>query len=1224
MKLRSKLFVLLSFVALFGMVATTSFSVRAQTTTLFLQQETASPTPTPVMPLISIPRAMGTRTINLVTSTRTFTAEVQVVTLNVTSDLQVAGGLLTRIDGSGDSPQLAARSSADPKNPTPIGPRRFWIVTLSGELPDRAQYTGTLVLYYNNGNASEEYTVNVTYQAPPQFAFAEESSGRIALQVTGSEFVRVLTLSAPSQRSTIGDLEITVEPLRLQDDRQSETEQLTLGLGPFSVTAPGSLPAQTVRPGDDLMLQVSGHGFRQGAYVTAIRLVYQETDRVIPVDISVNLPAPTATPRALQLSEVGVVSGDFFGSLENFLLGGYPEVSVDVHELTNQPRNIYPPHLGLLRRQTENNEYVNMTSPMTKLFVKDDSGTFIDISKFLTPLPSGTAATTTATVTMTSNATATATRESATPEATVSITAAANGAVSLAGSTLMVYQPTQASTDEATSTGTVVANVSATATPAPASTNAQPATTTSTPPVVLGGTTMMISANAPRTFKYQMHNLPAGSYTGQIIVGSPDGAREAIDFNLVVRHGCILPILVIAIGVLFATLMRETNAGGRARIDRARAVLTEKKKFRVTYNYVRKNNSDPVWAGLYAELEDLEEENKAGSNPDAFTATLADVRQRGAIYNSAIVLHGQIRQQLEQYPDVDTALQKRAEFQQLLEGLLRSVRSVLQTPAADRIAKAENLRSQLVDLYTKVRATSIQILAAYLVRQLDDLIARTPEWETQANLIKGRVSPYATAQPAEGELDIAAETIQQQYHSYLALRLDQVRKLMNDLLLDISGDSPKFRTVQLAPLTTVPPQTPGQNGAGAPADVWAEVRRHLEQIRLELLSAKQVMENPIGRLNDVLKHLDEARYAYLRAQVELLLVVAQGRAWPEELTREEWLESLRFAPNLNANLQAARQYFGDPQGFSQVLKSYEAARVEYFKALVHELRKRITDFLSFIARASAHLIKAPDGVSSELEQKLSQTSTDLTNMRSDLGANPAETNFESKRLAFAQVRLNVLQALVEWVDLNFANNVEAQDRLAEVPIGRATEKVALAATMRGRQRAQAMSQAEQLLSDCQTEWEQLVSDIPAPGPLPDDSEEKADLMGDVAALDAAIPTLPAGGSTAPTPGDTTATIDTGERFGAGLFSILLSVAGTQDEDPGKALGRLSGVRMLLDTSLVVVGLVVATLTGFATLYLSNPTFGSLLDYVTAFLWGFVAQQLISAVAPSSTGKKPTT
>jgi hypothetical protein len=708
-----------------------------------------------------------------------------------------------------------------------------------------------------------------------------------------------------------------------------------------------------------------------------------------------------------------------------------------------------------------------------------------------------------------------------------------------------------------------------------------------------------------------MHNLSAGSYTGQIIVGSPDGSRETRDFNLVVRHGCLLPVLVIAIGVVFASLMRETNAGGLAKLDRARAVLTEKKKVKVTYKYDSRNKSDPVWAVLYAELEDLEAENREAANPNAFTATLSDIRQRGAIYNSAILMQEQIKQQLEQYPDVDASLEKRAEFQQLQESLLRSLRSVLQTPAADRIAKAENLRSQLVELHTKVRATSIQTVAGYLVRQLDDLIARTPEFETQAGLIKERVSPYATTQPAEGELDIAAEIVQQQHRSYLRLRLDQLQKLRNDLLLDISGDSPKFRTAQPAPLS--------ENGTGAPTDVWAEVRRHLERVRLELLSARQVMENPIGRLNNALKDLEEARYAYLKAQVELLLVVAQGSAWPDELAPEEWLASLAFAPGLNANLQAARQYFSDPQGISQVMTSYEAARVEYFKALVHVLRTRITDFQSFITRARAHLTKAPEGASSGLEEMLSRTSTDLTNISSDLGANPVETNFESKRLTFAQARLTVLQALVAWVGSNFADNAEVQASLAEVPIKGAGEKMALAATLMGRQRSQAISQAEYLLEACQREWERVAHDIPAPMPLADAEGEEVAGVG--AGGDVLADPQPAGEPTptAPTPGGLPTTIDTEKFFGQGLISTLMSVGGSQNEDPVKALERLGALRMLITTWLVGIGLVVATLTGFSALYLSNPTFGSLLDYVTAFLWGFVAQQLVSAIAPRNTG-----
>lgn len=105
----------------------------------------------------------------------------------------------------------------------------------------------------------------------------------------------------------------------------------------------------------------------------------------------------------------------------------------------------------------------------------------------------------------------------------------------------------------------------------------------------------------------QINNLGAGSYKGKMTVSGPDTKRKDVEFTLNVKHGFLLPMVIIALGVWLSYLLQQWTGAVRERDRRAYLIALEQK---VIDSRLEKDSTDGVWKHLGAALAQLRRNNR--------------------------------------------------------------------------------------------------------------------------------------------------------------------------------------------------------------------------------------------------------------------------------------------------------------------------------------------------------------------------------------------------------------------------------------------------------------------------------------------------------------------------------------------------------------------------------------------------------------------------------------
>jgi hypothetical protein len=277
-------------------------------------------------------------------------------------DLRVTLGPLTRKDGSSG---LAARWSAGSNQGKPLAVKRHdnQALTLSGELPERTDYTSWLSLRY--ADQLDVYTVQLTRSQTAGITAREAADGKVTLQVDGIRFDRDLTLQTVNGQPEITDLRLSLEPLRRQDGKPDHGATLKC-----SAVGEGTLK---LLPGELKTITLTGEKLEPVPYVSSLRFQYQGQTQALPLVI-------TRVPllQNLSVDDPGTVIGKSWlpGPFSEWLpcLGGRVDIPVVIHETMGQASAIYPPRLGTLQLVDQSGKTISVANDRRKLRLRELPG----------------------------------------------------------------------------------------------------------------------------------------------------------------------------------------------------------------------------------------------------------------------------------------------------------------------------------------------------------------------------------------------------------------------------------------------------------------------------------------------------------------------------------------------------------------------------------------------------------------------------------------------------------------------------------------------------------------------------------------------------------------------------------------------------------------------------------------------------------------------------------
>jgi hypothetical protein len=286
-----------------------------------------------------------------------------------------------------------------------------------------------------------------------------------------------------------------------------------------------------------------------------------------------------------------------------------------------------------------------------------------------------------------------------------------------------------------------------------------------------------------------------------------------------------------------------------------------------------------------------------------------------------------------------------------------------------------------------------------------------------------------------------------------------------------------------------------------------------------------------------------------------------------------------LADELQAALKNAQQALSQAQtgGVVDVVQVYDRTRRVYLDALLADLQARLPE-------------APPQGVSDDWEQVRGRIERELAQIRQDLSQMEDLDTVEQR---YEQVLGQVLEPLLPALQVQIAQLQKSLAALQQSGASLASETALQSAL-------DAAAQAQQLAEHCQ------------------DQVEQGDLAGALLDFDrarrqhaAALKAL----------GQATGGVMDDRRRGKGVPMLPVpsprerfrpAPAGVPRRSTLPDLPSLRGLRytlLLKDSIATLATAVLSSLVGLQLLWVGNPTFGSLGDYITVLLWGFGLHQL---------------
>jgi hypothetical protein len=360
--------------------------------------------------------------------------------------------------------------------------------------------------------------------------------------------------------------------------------------------------------------------------------------------------------------------------------------------------------------------------------------------------------------------------------------------------------------------------------------------------------------------------------------------------------------------------------------------------------------------------------------------------------------------------------------------------------------------------------------------------------------------------------------------------------------------------------------------AALPADLADPLKSSLAEVRQALArwdvaSVKTAQET----LTQVSTQLPAAQRAARVRPLETLIAEVERRLadFPDAPLVDELQPALKEAQQALSQAQAG--------GVVDLAQVYDRIRRAYLDALLADLQARLPE-------------TSPQGVSDDWEQVRGRIERDLAQTRQDLSQ---ITDLDTVEQRYEQVLGQVLEALLPALQIQIAQLQESLAALQQSEASVASETALQSAL-------DAAAQAQQLAQHCQDQVEQGN----LTGALLDFDRARSQHSAALKALGqatggvmddrgrrGAVPMLPV-----PSPRERLRPAPAGVPRRSTLPDL---------PSPGKLRYTL----LLKDSIATVATAVLSSLVGLQLLWVGNPTFGSLGDYITVLLWGFGLHQL---------------
>lgn len=688
----------------------------------------------------------------------------------------------------------------------------------------------------------------------------------------------------------------------------------------------------------------------------------------------------------------------------------------------------------------------------------------------------------------------------------------------------------------------------------------------------------------------------AGTYTGKVTVAGPDSQAVTQDIEIQVKHGFVFPLLAILAGVYASYRWHFWTREGRTRALLGRDIARTRESVEAAAR-----DGDATWGVFVASLNALDEENRDGSVTLAIgQARLGEIQVRRGHWGKGRAAHDQAQAVLREYLAAAGDPPTWADNRKVEAGdKLRGLRSLLEnaSPLAEIAAAVADLEA----LLKTVREEAVRLPARNLVEALALLIKQSadrPKVRDAAETLKEKASAIEAAAADPAEQAASMDRLRDVKQAYAVLRIDLT-----------SQSAAQLQASQ----------------AAAPEGEWTEVNDLLARVGRGLSDATGHLRR--GAVDASLAAWSDANEAYLGASILHLEVLASPQGHPEGMAPEKWNDVVARTPALRDSIKAAKQAWegGDPAG---ALTSYEAAQDAFLQVQVAVLREQMAAFAGQVGRPAFLAAADLDQLWREGPGKVDVAAA-VAGIEAGLAA--AAGSAGDQRLAYRLARVKFAALQREW--LAAGQGVLAALRAQAAPAGFDTASEVWQTGIPG--------QLQRLDADLAA-GRDLLAGRGAAGEVDEarllQAEQRiyAARRGYVGLVESfgGIYTRPAGVAPAPgyelyapgTPGAALAApvvqpeagsgpTATAPAAGAGVAAGGLAVAGAGAivaAPPWSAVEPRSsaewGALIRRQDCLVFwISLFIASISGLAALYLTDPTFGSLANYIAAILWGFGIQ-----------------
>ena len=682
----------------------------------------------------------------------------------------------------------------------------------------------------------------------------------------------------------------------------------------------------------------------------------------------------------------------------------------------------------------------------------------------------------------------------------------------------------------------------------------------------------------------------AGVYQGKVTVTGPDSQSTTQNVKIQVKHAWPFALLAIIAGVMLSYFWHQWTKEGRSRALLGRDIARVWESVAaVAAEDAAAGVRDDTWSFFLDALDDL-----AGRNRDK-TVPLADGRteftrletQRGH-YVRARLAFDQALAVVRGYPTFPSSAQDKAKQRQTeAEDQLASLQRLLKTAGTPEQAQAAV--DGLEVLLKTVGEEAISLPAQNLVTELEALIQQSADRpKVRAEAIKLKEEAEAIVSMAAAAATTTAAGGGAGGLAGLFERLRVVKEMYARLRIDLlAQDAAALPESRLA----------------APEGQWQPVENQLAALNRSLEDARERLK--AGLIDDALFSWNRANNEFLGACIYQLDMLAGPLGHPHGMSREEWAAEIARVPSLRNSIKAADEAWTGER-YEEALKAYAEAKAAFLQVRIAVLRKQMAAFVGQAGRpaflAAEDLDRLWHDGPGRVDVGAAVAGIDTTLAPVPAGGTPAATPstmaaFRSARLEFAAVQHRWLAA-ARGVLAALHGQTAIPDKLEQLnkDLAHSGELLARLQAPGGEDEA-ALLLAEQRIYEARRRYVEGVEAFAEIYTAPVGKEGEPGAESFTTGVRPEAGSGPSAGAPPPA---------------AWAPAGGLSVAAAAGAAPRRRVAlpareQLEARIRRMDWLVLCISLFIAAISGLAALYLVDPDFGSIGDYITAILWGFGIQ-----------------